>query len=1142
MRLLHTQKIQVIEVYGADIPCYAILSHTWSDPEIVLQDLHQSEHYGSTWDAVAIDALGDAKLKSLGKLMGITNLARQNGYDYVWVDTCCIDKTSSAELSEAINSMYRWYVEAEVCYAYLADVNSTETEDVHARGSAFRQSRWFTRGWTLQELIASKQVEFFANDWSCIGVKYGDMKFTKLLTEITGIQLDVLTGKISPQDVSIASRMHWAAHRKTSRTEDVAYCLLGIFDVNIPLLYGEGTRSFIRLQEAILAREDDHSLFAWHSDMSQDEAISSTASKADGLSGLLADSPAKFWDDSDIETVVPLTLTSNPPVITSKGLGIDFLLLPCDKEQVEDADYRVVLSCERIRDGQRQSPVIFLKRIWGMGDQFARVQTHMQVFAPPDTSLLDGGLYERVFVKQNPSLDIRMIRIMAADKKASQLHVPANFEAANWKILDVWPKQGWSQDTQTFQTKDMTFGSPCGIFRIEVSSFGKSTTIDVAVGLHAPSERLCRSWCQILNRHSFLQPESAFAWARREAKTGNIKYSDLSTQDIHGDDVADWLMVTERNRKRGWDITLHVFSLMGATAPNNNRGVIGEIIPVSTLPDIEKKFAIAHIERWPFEASNPQSAKARILASMVAELGNFMGDITVADSIEISVFSRLPIGSKVRVPPLYGTGVTSKSVSEYCINALPEGSMETRRAIQILSEGVEWDKQSPLDASRILEGRIDSFLQLRPIHWAVMGGNGDTVNTLLRAGDNALGDSDRRLTTLHLAMLLKDQDVLKRLLDSLYPEQLNLAYAISFAGDMEDQHSLPTINNGDYPMHFAAAYATEPDFWYTFRQLFSTCSSNFLGEMPLHRAAAMGNLVAISGLTRNVAESYYDSSLTAVDLHGRTALWHAACSDYTGEVTRMLLTMSNDSPRAKLNINLPDLDGLAPVHVASRQGALGCLKRLKKASADLFSRAGALGLFATHFAALFGRKACLEVLLESVVPTVTFTDGGEWICALHCAIANGQEACARVIWDYIFPRAHFKGWSLCILLEEAGPVLKWMYLELDNSHWIAVEDPRKDGATEGFVSISADGETPTLWARPGLPVQTRDDGVEAFFEDSISLMDEAWDAKADKPYRRLETMDPAMYKMDHQDDSEREGTRGKARRVLRSLFDRSSKG
>ncbi|KAH9220569.1 heterokaryon incompatibility protein-domain-containing protein [Leptodontidium sp. 2 PMI_412] len=503
MRLFSTQKVQFVEVYGSDVPSYAILSHTWSDGEILLQTLERDEIHDAPWSALSEDppeVLRGNKAKGFKKVLRTTEIARRNGYDLLWVDTCCIDKTSSAELSEAINSMYRWYGGAEVCYAYLSDVPAASTESPFEPNSKFRRSRWFNRGWTLQELIASKQVEIFASDWSYLGAKTGDMDFTKLLSEITGIQLDVLLGELSPQDMSIAARMHWAAERQTTRVEDIAYCLLGIFDVNMPLLYGEGKRAFIRLQEAILTKEEDQSLFAWHSELLPTSTLGDIG-QTGGISGLLADSPDWFSDDNEIETSMPMILKSSPSAVTSKGLRVDFLLLPCTEDQpIAEADFRVVLNCERLRDGQRESPVIYLKRIWGMGDQFARVRPDLKHFTPPVVDVLDVGIHERVFIKQDPWSDMRTIRIVAA-KDGSQLQLPSGTSdrrvaAANWKIKDAWPRKGWAENMQTFQTREFTFGIPCGVLRLEINESGQPTTVDVAVGMHAPSERLSRSWCQ----------------------------------------------------------------------------------------------------------------------------------------------------------------------------------------------------------------------------------------------------------------------------------------------------------------------------------------------------------------------------------------------------------------------------------------------------------------------------------------------------------------------------------------------------------------------------------------------------------------------------------------------------------------------
>ena len=194
--------------------------------------------------------------KGFAKLTGCYEKAKNDGFRYCWIYTCCIDKTSSAELSEAINSMYQWYKDAHICYAYLEDLHGDPKLDNY---EAFSKSRWFTRGWTLQELIAPQVVEFYDAFWVNIGTR---SSLQERLTHITGINERILAGG-DPLESSVAVRMSWAARRETSRLEDEAYCLLGIFGVNMPLLYGEGKRAFLRLQEEILHVDEDYTLFAW---------------------------------------------------------------------------------------------------------------------------------------------------------------------------------------------------------------------------------------------------------------------------------------------------------------------------------------------------------------------------------------------------------------------------------------------------------------------------------------------------------------------------------------------------------------------------------------------------------------------------------------------------------------------------------------------------------------------------------------------------------------------------------------------------------------------------------------------------------------------------------------------------------------
>ena len=282
MRVLDTATGHFINIDPKDQTIkYAILSHTWRPKgEQTYQQLRAiqkqyvpsgdgdpCDDYSSSDsdDNSPPDAIPKNSLKPIwphtrlsSKIREACRVARENGYRYLWIDSCCIDKTSSSELSESINSMYQWYALADICYAFLADVPAGD--DHRARGSHFRRSRWFTRGWTLQELVAPLGVVFFAKDWTGIGSKVilGD-----LIAEITKIDYNALLRVEPLETFSVAQRFSWASGRETTRVEDQAYSLLGMFDINMPTLYGEGERAFRRLQEEIMRRTPDQSLFAW---------------------------------------------------------------------------------------------------------------------------------------------------------------------------------------------------------------------------------------------------------------------------------------------------------------------------------------------------------------------------------------------------------------------------------------------------------------------------------------------------------------------------------------------------------------------------------------------------------------------------------------------------------------------------------------------------------------------------------------------------------------------------------------------------------------------------------------------------------------------------------------------------------------
>lgn len=244
MRLIERNEVGELRLtndfVGNNIPPYAILSHTWGpgDEEVT----HEKFRNG----------IGKEK-QGYNKILFCAEQAKHDSLQYIWIDTCCIDKSNSTELSEAINSMFRWYQNAAKCYVYLSNVRSPpfDTNDVLNQlpcESAFRASKWFTRGWTLQELLAPRSVEFFSQEVNPIGDK---KSLERHVHEITGIAVPALQG-VSLSQFTLDERFKWAENRETTREEDWAYSLLGLFNIFMPLIYGEGREKAVhRLERKI---------------------------------------------------------------------------------------------------------------------------------------------------------------------------------------------------------------------------------------------------------------------------------------------------------------------------------------------------------------------------------------------------------------------------------------------------------------------------------------------------------------------------------------------------------------------------------------------------------------------------------------------------------------------------------------------------------------------------------------------------------------------------------------------------------------------------------------------------------------------------------------------------------------------------
>jgi len=328
MRLLNSRTFKLETFQNVtETPPYAILSHRWEEEEVTFDDLRERDYSVDAWELQQrfqnlerrfealqcqlnsqpqgfqnghmLDAARPSNSDNLQnfqksgqdesgsgltyphlcraiqkkgflKVANCCKAAEQFGIFYIWIDTCCINQNSSSDLSESINSMFAWYRNARLCIAYLFDVaqglNTPQTiRPTTGRLGGFNDSQWFSRGWTLQELIAPKEVWFYDKHWKLLGTR---SRLASRISKITRIAEPVLQKHQLEelQSFSVSTRLSWAAGRQTTRSEDRAYSLMGLFGVNMPAIYGEGLKAaFFRLQKEIFNAFPDHSVFAWES-------------------------------------------------------------------------------------------------------------------------------------------------------------------------------------------------------------------------------------------------------------------------------------------------------------------------------------------------------------------------------------------------------------------------------------------------------------------------------------------------------------------------------------------------------------------------------------------------------------------------------------------------------------------------------------------------------------------------------------------------------------------------------------------------------------------------------------------------------------------------------------------------------------
>lgn len=424
MRLLNVHSLHLEKYDDIDeTPGYAILSHRWSKNEV------KFGHFQATdWDLLTRHAGGVSHEDNVGlaKILSACSVTKTFDLDYLWMDTCCIDGGSSTEVTQAINSMFRWYQRAAVCSVYLFDVSTDSSQHGHIISrrqyackrnetltiGPFQKSQWFKRGWTLQELLAPRELVFFDHLWNRIGVK---TEMTKEVQKATRIDPKYLGGHF--EDASIATKLSWVADRTTTLPDDMAYCMVGILGVSMDIRYGEEARAFMRLQELLIEKVPDDSIFAW----------TDRTMRADQGHGLLAPSPACFRHCGNIQSRGPnYRRKAQPPQVTSLGLRLSTPagLLPSSRRRL------VVLDCWEEDESNDYSVAVLLRK--DKSGTWRRYSCNMLLLRPTHSRIRKLGCRMRLktfLVPQNVPEDV-----------ARSMHSTSHCDSG----LETSSSSGWS--------------------------------------------------------------------------------------------------------------------------------------------------------------------------------------------------------------------------------------------------------------------------------------------------------------------------------------------------------------------------------------------------------------------------------------------------------------------------------------------------------------------------------------------------------------------------------------------------------------------------------------------------------------------------------------------------------------------------
>lgn len=929
MRLLNTKNLELVSKSDNDIPPYAILSHTWGSGEVSLQDM---QGFGGKLASAA----GRVKLfrtkKGLKKVIDAAKLASSDGYEWIWIDTCCIDKTSSAELSEAINSMYRWYENSGVCYVYLEDVEAPFDDGMESSQAAYiysslSQSRWVTRGWTLQELIAPQLVQFHSRDWVLIGKKI-DRMFQVALATATGIEIGILSGQTTVAEVSVANRMKWAWKRQTTRFEDAAYCLMGIFAVNMPLLYGEGEqRAFRRLQEEILKTNDDQSIFAWK--------LPTELEDSKLMSGLLANSPAHF---GGVASMRPMSTefqsaSSVPWTMTNKGLQVQLYIRPVGDS--DDEEYLAILDCcIEDTDGdfmdahlQGYSPSIRLRRL--VGDQYTRIKAGDCEWVP---GAVDGdrGRYESFFVKQNPGL--MLPRLAVSDSLRFQQ--PSNA----WQLHNVFPSSQWSENNGTFRLNHSRLRGIQAVFRFGLVQSSPEYSndsdtypdhLDVVIVL----KHSTRGELEVKYFPSASKGDSV---EQLYYKLNRLWSAAPNTPEQA--EKIEWIEASQHYQEAMRFVIVELINTMragrGLYLLNIREKVYSELDPAPTV-----RFEL-HGE----SIEDEMLEKARNIVLINSKTVAWI--TSTSRSIKSGHFEPL---LRPSIPMQYSERHRCRKSLRDEINEV--GSIIDHTEFELCQAVIHGHTQ---DIEQILArpNSIDSTFRpgispsgnFRAIHFASLTDDPQIMSLLIEKGLHPLTRTRQGHTAMQLASILGNSSVIQPLLKGPPRAEVDLTSISTYHSTMAmfRPHFGSEIGTGNTALHLAAMCCSGEEFRSIVVELFKAtgvpeskwddieasqereylfCLRNDDDETVLHSAIDSGNLEVVELICFDTPDA-----ATRLDSFSRSAVWHAASRGDT-QMFKVLIKACSLS-KSPPYIHLADDNGVTPLHVACWGGHLDMVKEI----------------------------------------------------------------------------------------------------------------------------------------------------------------------------------------------------------------------